>query len=149
MGAGEMIKRSGTLMLPESGSVAPEVRVQGGTWISSTGSTTFVTPSEDYVRRCGTLPTAWPASMKAFVLAVTLPLGEVYEPRRRNLDFSQPNQIIIWGDHIAGDVDFEPEPIFAMRPQRSTLWFSADYRLPILPPRRPFISLSDPIDENE
>jgi hypothetical protein len=90
---------------------------------------------------------AWRETMKVLVVA-TLPIAGVYDPPRRwdlNAAFSH-HALILGGDDL-GHFDVDPESVLAVMPRQPTLWIHD--AVPILPPRRPFISALNLLDEDE
>jgi hypothetical protein len=122
------------LVLPSSGSTGEIITPAGGSF--STSSSSSVAPaSEPQTRRHALMPRAWGTAIKAFAIA-TLPLADVYDRPRRSL-FRRGDYVIVIGEHLPSDLYEEPDSIFAMRPNRPTLWLPD---VPIFQPRRPYIS---------
>ena len=134
-----------TVLLSASGSTGPDV-TSPAEWVSSSSTVPVIVTIEQQARKHGLIPRAWQGAMKAFAVAI-LPLADVYDPLlRRNLLTTGGNYVVLVGEHLPGDVYDEPESIFAMRPERATLWLPS---VPILPRRRPFIPSWDLSDDDE
>jgi len=137
--------------LPESGAAGVEIATPG-TFIlsSSAASGTKIVPLQSESQRTrGVFPRARNAALTAF-LAAAFPLSEAMIPSRGRHDLaSVVGRVITAGDEIIlQDVIGDEDMALVIIPTRQTLWLS-DYLVPILPPRRSFISSFGVPDESE
>lgn len=137
--------------LPESGAAGVEIAAPGAfILLSGAASGTQIVPMQSESQRTrGVFPRARSAALTAF-LATALPLSEAMIPSRGRRDLATVvGRVITAGDEIIlQDVIGDEDMALVVIPTRQTLWL-ADYLVPILPPRRSFISFFGAPDESE
>lgn len=115
-----------------------------GVWTPTSTGTMTVASTVPRGRQHG----IWRTAIKTLAVAA-LPFAAAYDPpSRRLLETAMSHIVVIGEDDFVDDFSVEPESVLTVMPQRTTHWIS-DHLVPLLPARRPFISVRELFNEDE
>ena len=131
---------------PESGATAVVILGSpAGLGEELSGATTVTHPAGERAgraKRYAFWPRHWPA-LRTLVITTALPLGQTVEPfslSRRNQPDTMSGYIVVVGEITEEILDLPS--VVAIRPRRHRLLGPSGRLVPLLPRRRPFISVS-------